>query len=283
MAAKILDGKATAESLRQEQAQRVAALQARGITPGLAVVLVGENPASQTYVRNKERACQAVGIYSEVHRLPQSTSQQELLGLIARLNADPKIHGVLVQLPLPEKLDEEQVILAIRPDKDVDGFHPENAGKLLLGQEAFIPCTPRGILVLLERAGIPVAGREVVVVGRSNIVGKPAGLLFLAQNATVSVCHSRTANLAEHTRRADILVVAVGKPGFITADMVRPGAVVVDVGINRVGDRLVGDVDFEGVSQVAGWITPVPGGVGPMTISMLLENTLEAAERLASA
>ncbi|MDA8144430.1 MAG: bifunctional methylenetetrahydrofolate dehydrogenase/methenyltetrahydrofolate cyclohydrolase FolD [Thermaerobacter sp.] len=283
MAAKILDGKATAESLRQEQAQRVAALQARGITPGLAVVLVGENPASQTYVRNKERACQAVGIYSEVHRLPQSTSQQELLGLIARLNADPKIHGVLVQLPLPEKLDEEQVILAIRPDKDVDGFHPENAGKLLLGQEAFIPCTPRGILVLLERAGIPVAGREVVVVGRSNIVGKPAGLLLLAQNATVSVCHSRTANLAEHTRRADILVVAVGKPGFITADMVRPGAVVVDVGINRVGDRLVGDVDFEGVSQVAGWITPVPGGVGPMTISMLLENTLEAAERLASA
>ncbi|MDA8066974.1 MAG: bifunctional methylenetetrahydrofolate dehydrogenase/methenyltetrahydrofolate cyclohydrolase FolD [Thermaerobacter sp.] len=283
MAAKILDGKATAQSLRQEQAQRVAALQARGITPGLAVVLVGENPASQTYVRNKERACQAVGIYSEVHRLPQSTSQQELLGLIAGLNADPKIHGVLVQLPLPEKLDEEQVILAIRPDKDVDGFHPENAGKLLLGQEAFIPCTPRGILVLLERAGIPVAGREVVVVGRSNIVGKPAGLLLLAQNATVSVCHSRTANLAEHTRRADILVVAVGKPGFITADMVRPGAVVVDVGINRVGDRLVGDVDFEGVSQVAGWITPVPGGVGPMTISMLLENTLEAAERLASA
>jgi methylenetetrahydrofolate dehydrogenase (NADP+)/methenyltetrahydrofolate cyclohydrolase len=278
-----LDGKATAQSLRQEQAQRVAALQARGITPGLAVVLVGENPASQTYVRNKERACQAVGIYSEVHRLPQSTSQQELLGLIAGLNADPKIHGVLVQLPLPEKLDEEQVILAIRPDKDVDGFHPENAGKLLLGQEAFIPCTPRGILVLLERAGIPVAGREVVVVGRSNIVGKPAGLLLLAQNATVSVCHSRTANLAEHTRRADILVVAVGKPGFITADMVRPGAVVVDVGINRVGDRLVGDVDFEGVSQVAGWITPVPGGVGPMTISMLLENTLEAAERLASA
>ena len=283
MAAKILDGKATAQSLRQEQAQRVAELKARGVTPGLAVVLVGENPASQTYVRNKERACQAVGIYSEVHRLPQSTSQQELLGLIAGLNADPKIHGVLVQLPLPEKLDEEQVILAIRPDKDVDGFHPENAGKLLLGQEAFIPCTPRGILVLLERAGIPVAGREVVVVGRSNIVGKPAGLLFLARNATVSVCHSRTANLAEHTRRADILVVAVGKPGFITADMVRPGAVVVDVGINRVGDRLVGDVDFEGVSQVAGWITPVPGGVGPMTISMLLENTLEAAERLASA
>ncbi len=283
MAAKILDGKATAESLRQEQARRVAELKARGITPGLAVVLVGENPASQTYVRNKERACQAVGIYSEVHRLPQSTSQQELLGLIARLNADPKIHGVLVQLPLPEQLDEEQVILAIRPDKDVDGFHPENAGKLLLGQEAFLPCTPRGILVLLERAGIPVAGREVVVVGRSNIVGKPAGLLFLARNATVSVCHSRTANLAEHTRRADILVVAVGKPGFITADMVRPGAVVVDVGINRVGDRLVGDVDFDGVSQVAGWITPVPGGVGPMTISMLLENTLEAAERLASA
>ena len=283
MAAKILDGKATAESLRQEQARRVAELKARGITPGLAVVLVGENPASQTYVRNKERACQAVGIYSEVHRLPQSTSQQELLGLIARLNADPKIHGVLVQLPLPAQLDEEQVILAIRPDKDVDGFHPENAGKLLLGQEAFLPCTPRGILVLLERAGIPVAGREVVVVGRSNIVGKPAGLLFLARNATVSVCHSRTANLAEHTRRADILVVAVGKPGFITADMVRPGAVVVDVGINRVGDRLVGDVDFDGVSQVAGWITPVPGGVGPMTISMLLENTLEAAERLASA
>lgn len=279
--ATIIDGKAVSTAIRSELKEKIAAFKAAGgATPGLAVVLVGEDPASAVYVRNKHRACEEVGIYSEVYRLPQTTSEEELLALIERLNEAENIHGILVQLPLPKHISEERVVLAIHPDKDVDAFHPSNVGKIMLGNYRFLPCTPAGVMALLQHYGISVEGKECVVVGRSNIVGKPQALLLLEKNGTVTVCHSRTKNLADVTRRADILVAAVGRAKFITADMVKEGAVVIDVGINRMADgKLCGDVDFNTVSQKASAITPVPGGVGPMTITMLLQNALRAADR----
>ncbi len=275
----ILSGKDLSEKLTQEQKKRVDEMKARGIHPGLAVVLVGEDPASQIYVRNKGIACDTIGIYSETIKLPENASQEQLEDTIDRLNHDNKINGILVQLPLPKHLDEDSALAKILPEKDVDGFHLMNAGKLFTGQEGVVPCTPKGILYMLKEAGIELSGKEAVVIGRSNIVGKPAAMLLLQENCTVTLCHSRTKNLKEHARRADILVAAIGKPRFVTADMVKPGAAVMDVGINRVDGKVVGDVDYEPVSQVAGYITPVPGGIGKMTISMLMENTLEAACR----
>lgn len=280
MAAQLLDGKTMSNELREKLALRVTALKERGVTPGLAVILVGEDPASQIYVKNKGLGCAQVGIHSETIRLPQTATQQELEAQIDRLNADAAIHGILVQLPLPAGLDETAALARIAPEKDVDGFHILNAGKLFTGQEGVVACTPKGAMEMIRRTGISLAGKEAVVIGRSNIVGKPMAMLLLQQHATVTLCHSRTQNLTEHTRRADILVAAVGKPRFITADMVKPGAVVIDVGINRVDGKVVGDVDFDAVKEVASWITPVPGGVGRMTITMLLENTIEAAERM---
>lgn len=280
MAAQILDGKAMSEDLRKEIALRVEALKEKGVVPGLAVILVGEDPASQIYVRNKERGCAQVGIHSVTIRLPESAAQEELEEHIRRLNADESIHGILVQLPLPSHMDEAAALAAIAPEKDVDGFHIQNAGRLLNGLPGVVACTPKGALEMIRRTGVDLSGKEAVVVGRSNIVGKPMAMLLLQNNCTVTICHSRTVNLKEHTRRADILVSAVGRAGFITADMVKPGAVVIDVGINRVDGKVVGDVDFDAVKDVAGWITPVPGGVGRMTITMLLENTVEAAERI---
>ena len=279
MAAQLLDGKAMSEELRADIARKVAALKERGVTPGLAVILVGDDPASQIYVRNKGIGCEKTGMHSVTIRMPEDTTQQALEEQIRALNADPAIHGILVQLPLPPHLDEAAALAAIAPEKDVDGFHVQNAGRLLCGLPGVVACTPRGAMEMIRRTGVDLTGKEAVVVGRSNIVGKPMAMLLLQANCTVTMCHSRTADLASHTRRADILVAAVGKPGFITADMVKPGAIVIDVGINRVDGRVVGDVDFEHVKDVAGWITPVPGGVGRMTITMLLENTLEAAER----
>lgn len=275
----ILSGKEISDRLTAEQKERVKELKAQGIQPGLAVVLVGEDPASQIYVRNKGIACKTIGIYSETIRLPGDTTQGQLEDTIQKLNKDNKISGILVQLPLPKHLNEDAALACILPEKDVDGFHLINAGRLFSGQESVIPCTPKGILYMLKEAGISLAGKEAVIVGRSNIVGKPAAMLLMREHCTVTVCHSRTKDLAEHTRRADILVAAIGKPRFITADMVKPGAAVMDVGINRVEGKVVGDVDFEPVSRVAGFITPVPGGIGKMTISMLMENTLEAACR----
>lgn len=277
--AKILDGKLMAEELTRDQARRVAEMTAKGVVPGLAVVLVGEDPASQIYVRNKGIACETVGMHSKTIRLPQSTSQDEVIAVIDELNTDAAIHGILVQLPLPRHLDEAAVLARILPQKDVDGFHISNAGKLFSGQTGVVPCTPKGIIHMLKQGGVDLAGKDAVVIGRSNIVGKPAAMLLLNENCTVTICHSRTHNLKEHCRRADILVAAIGKPRFVTADMVKPGAAVVDVGINRVDGKVVGDVDYEAVSEVAGYITPVPGGVGKLTISMLIENTLEAACR----
>lgn len=277
MAAKILDGKKAAQEIRASLKEEVARLKARGLTPGLAVVLVGEDPASKVYVKQKEKACREAGIASQVYRLPEDTSEESVLQLIQELNADRAVHGILVQLPLPGRLDANRVIQAIDPAKDVDGFHPLNVGRLAAGLPAPVPCTPRGIIHLLDAHGIPIAGRHAVVVGRSNIVGKPLAQLLLARDATVTVCHSKTVDLASLTLAADILVVAAGKPRLITRGMVKPGAVVVDVGINRLREGLVGDVDFEAVREVAGYITPVPGGVGPLTIAMLLKNTLEAA------
>ena len=279
--AKILDGREMSETLRAEIAERVSRLKEKGITPGLAVILAGEDPASQIYVRNKGKACQEAGMRSETNRLPEDVSQAELEGEIARLNGDPGIHGILVQLPLPKYLDEAAALAKIWPEKDVDGFHLLNAGRLMTGEAGVIPCTPRGALHMIHQTGLDLNGLEAVVVGRSNIVGKPMAALLLRENCTVTLCHSRTRNLREHTRRADILVAAVGRAGFITGDMIKPGAVVIDVGINRVDGKVRGDVDFESASAVAGWITPVPGGVGKMTITMLLQNTLEAAERMA--
>jgi len=280
MAAQILDGKIMSESLRKEIAGRVERLQAeKGIIPGLAVILAGNDPASEIYVRNKGNGCREVGMFSETVTLPEDTPQERLEAEIDRLNADPRIHGILVQLPLPGHLDEASALARILPEKDVDGFHLLNAGKLMTGATGVIPCTPRGALYMLRQTGMNLAGKEAVVIGRSNIVGKPMAMLLLRENCTVTLCHSRTVKLAEHTRRADILVAAVGKAGFVTADMVKPGAAVIDVGINRVNGRVCGDVDFESVREVASWITPVPGGVGKMTITMLLQNTLEAAER----
>lgn len=279
MSAQLLDGKTMSNELREKLALRVVALKERGVTPGLAVILVGEDPASQIYVKNKGLGCAQVGIHSETIRLPETATQQELEAQIDRLNADAAIHGILVQLPLPAGLDETAALARIAPEKDVDGFHILNAGKLFTGQEGVVACTPKGAMEMIRRTGISLTGKEAVVIGRSNIVGKPMAMLLLQQHATVTLCHSRTQHLAEHTRRADILVTAVGKPRFITADMVKPGAVVIDVGINRVDGKVVGDVDFDAVKEVASWITPVPGGVGRMTITMLLENTIEAAER----
>lgn len=278
----IMDGKAQAAQLMASLRGRVAALKARGVQPGLAVVLVGDDPASQIYVRNKERACQELSLHSETIRLPADTTQAALEAQIDRLNADPRIHGILVQLPLPAGLDEEAALARILPEKDVDGFHAVNAGKLMTGADGVIPCTPKGILYMLKASGVPLAGKEAVVIGRSNIVGKPVAMLLLRENCTVTICHSRTENLPAVTRRGDILIAAVGKAGFVTANMVKPGAAVVDVGINRVDGKVVGDVDFAAVFQVAGWISPVPGGVGKMTIGMLMENTIAAAEKKGS-
>ncbi len=282
MAAQLLDGKAMSAELREELALRVQRLKGKGVTPGLAVILVGDDPASQIYVKNKELGCQQVSIHSVTIRLPETASQAELEAQIDKLNADASIHGILVQLPLPQGLDEAAALARILPEKDVDGFHLLNAGRLFTDQQGVVACTPKGAMEMLHRTGIDLSGKEAVVVGRSNIVGKPMAMLLLQENATVTICHSRTANLAEHTRRADVLVAAVGKPRFITADMVKPGAVVIDVGINRVDGKVVGDVDFDAVREVASWITPVPGGVGRMTITMLLANTIEAAERMVS-
>ena len=282
MMAQIIDGKALAEELRQSFKARVEALAASGQRPGLAVVLVGEDPASQVYVRNKVNACQAVGMHSEKIIYAAAVDPEIVRKKIAELNADPAIHGILVQLPLPGHFDEEAALAAIAVDKDVDGFHATNVGALAQGNPRFIPCTPYGVMKMFEKGRIDLSGKEAVVIGRSNIVGKPMALLLINAGATVTVCNSRTKDLAGHTRRADILVAAVGKPRFVTADMIKPGAVVVDVGINRLPDgKLCGDVDFAGCLEVAGQITPVPGGVGPMTITMLLANTIEAAERKA--
>ncbi len=288
MTAQILDGKAVAKAIRQELAAEVTSFkQQTGITPKLAAVLVGSDPASQVYVRNKQKACAEVGMESQLVHLPQDVGQSQLLDLVQELNATASVHGILVQLPLPRGLDATTVLDAVSPDKDVDAFHPVNVGLISQGRPRFLPCTPHGVQQLLHRSQIPVEGQHVVIVGRSDIVGKPLALMWMqrsstlgssAANASVTVCHSRSRNLSELTRQADILVAAVGQPQLITADMVRPGAVVVDVGINRVGDRLVGDVDFDAVSQVASHITPVPGGVGPLTIAMLLRNTLTAAQ-----
>lgn len=277
----ILSGKVMSEELTQQQIKRVEILHQQGIMPGLAVVLVGEDAGSQIYVRNKGLACQTIGIYSRTIQLGGDTAESELLQVIDALNADSLVSGILVQLPLPKHLDEAKVLARILPEKDVDGFHISNAGKLFNGQESVVPCTPKGILYMLKQSGVQLSGKEAVVIGRSNIVGKPIAMLLLNENCTVTLCHSRTQDLRAHTRRADILVAAIGKPRFVTADMVKPGAVVVDVGINRVDGKVVGDVDFEAVKDIAGYITPVPGGVGKITISMLMENTLEAACRQA--
>ena len=278
MAAQIIDGKLTSAKLRQGIHNQVARLKEQGITPGLAVVIVGDDPASRTYVNNKKKACAECGIYSEEYALPAEVSEQELLDLIAVLNGRDDISGILVQLPLPKHISEEKVILAIRPEKDVDAFHPQNVGAIMTGSFAFVPCTPAGVMALLEEYGVDVCGKRAVVIGRSNIVGKPMAMLLLHKNATVTVCHSRTQNIAEVTREADILVAAVGKLGFVSADMVKPGAVVIDVGTNRnVEGKLRGDVCFDEVKEIASYITPVPGGVGPMTITMLMQNTLKAA------
>jgi len=276
--AAIIDGKAVSAKLRQEMKGEVAALQAKGIAPGLAVVLVGEDPASQVYVRNKIRACEELGIRSQDHRLLADTTQERLLELIGELNGDPAVHGILVQLPLPKQISDQAVIAAIDPKKDVDAFHPQNVGKIVQGNYDFLPCTPAGVMALLRSTGVPVAGKECVVIGRSNIVGKPMALLMLHEHATVTICHSRTRDLAEVCRRADILIVAIGKARFVTAGMVKEGAVVIDVGMDRdENGKLCGDVDFAGVEPKAGYITPVPGGVGPMTITMLMQNTITAA------
>ena len=278
--AKIIDGKAISAQIRSElKAETEEFVKNTGVRPGLAVIIVGSDPASQVYVRNKRRACEEVGYYSEAYELPESTTQDELNALVDRLNADEKIHGILCQLPLPKHLDENEVILRIDPKKDVDAFHPYNVGKIMIGDYAFLPCTPAGVMALLERSGIEISGKECVVVGRSNIVGKPQAMLLLHANGTVTVCHSRTKDLAAVCRRADILVAAIGKADFFTGDMVKEGAVVIDVGMNRRADgKLTGDVDFASVEPKASYITPVPGGVGPMTITMLMKNTLTSAK-----
>lgn len=292
MSAQIIDGKQVAADMRAELTAKVAEMKTKGVTPGLAVVLVGQDPASQSYVTAKERTCKEIGIYSDDNHLPETTTQDELMALIDKFNKDPRINGILVQLPLPKHINEAEVLLAIDPSKDVDGFHPVNVGKMVVGEETFLPCTPHGILQLLVRSGVKTEGAEVVVVGRSNIVGKPIANMLIQKsptgNATVTVCHTRTKDLAEHVKRADIIIAAAGRPNTVTADMVKDGAVVIDVGVNRVEDaskkrgyRLVGDVDFEAIKDKASLITPVPGGVGPMTITMLMYNTVESAEKAA--
>ena len=276
--AKLLMGKEVAARIKGELREETEKLKAQGINPGLAVIIVGEDPASQVYVRNKERACEECGIYSEKYALPEETTQEELLSLIDELNRKECISGILVQLPVPKHIDEKTVIEAIDPKKDVDAFHPVNVGKIMVGNYDFVPCTPAGVMELIKESGVDVSGKECVVVGRSNIVGKPQAMLLLHQNGTVTICHSRTKNLAEKTKNADILVAAVGIPNFIKGDMIKEGAVVIDVGINRMPDKkLCGDVEFETAEKVAGAITPVPGGVGPMTVAMLMKNTVRAA------
>jgi len=288
--AKIIDGKAIAEQMQGEMKAQVAKLKQKGIIPGLAAILVGDDPASQIYVRNKERSCEKIGIYSDVNRLPASTSENDLLALVEELNQNTKIHGILVQIPLPDQINEGKVLLKIDPDKDVDGFHPVNVGKMVIGQPAFLPCTPHGCKVLLERSGIETKGKHLVILGRSNIVGKPLANIMVQKqegaNCVVTVCHTAAKDLSYYTKQADILVVAAGRAKIVTADMVKEGVVVIDVGMNRIDDpsmkcgkRLVGDVDFESVSNKALAITPVPGGVGPMTITMLMHNTLQSAIR----
>ncbi len=295
MSAEIIDGKQVAAEIRLELAKELAQLKAdSGIVPGLAVILLGEDPASKSYVSAKEKACAEIGIYSDDNRLPAETSEAELLALIEQLNQDDRIHGILVQLPLPRHINEAAVINAISPEKDVDGFHPVNLGRMMIGEKSFLPCTPHGVLQMLQRKNVPIEGAEVVIVGRSNIVGKPLANIMMQKsdmgNATVTVCHTRSRDLGAHTRKADILIAAAGRPNTISADMVREGAVIIDVGVNRVEDpsakrgyRLVGDVDYEAVKQKAAMITPVPGGVGPMTITMLLHNTVQAAKAKATA
>ena len=282
--ANIINGKEISQAIRAEITAETEELVKRtGIRPGLAVIIVGEDPASKVYVRNKKLACEQVGFYSESYELPESTTQEELNALVDELNKKDSIHGILCQLPLPKHLDENEVILRIDPKKDVDAFHPENVGKIMIGDYSFLPCTPAGVMALLERSGIEISGKECVVVGRSNIVGKPQAMLLLHANGTVTVCHSRTKDLAAVCRRADILVAAIGKADFFTADMIKDGAVVIDVGMNRRADgKLTGDVDFASVEPKASYITPVPGGVGPMTITMLMQNTLTAAKKAAN-
>jgi len=292
MTAQIIDGKQVAADMRAELKEEVAKLKEQGIVPGLGVILVGEDPASKSYVTAKERTCEEIGIYSDDNRLPAETTQEDLMALVEKMNKDPKIHGILVQLPLPKHLNEAEVLLAIDPAKDVDGFHPMNVGKMVVGEKAFLPCTPHGVIQLLIRSGVTIEGANVVIVGRSNIVGKPLANMLIQKNATgnatVTVCHTRTKDLAHQTKQADIVIAAAGRPNTVTADMVKEGVVVIDVGVNRVEDatkkrgyRLVGDVDFEAVKEKASLITPVPGGVGPMTITMLLYNTVESAKRAA--
>jgi methylenetetrahydrofolate dehydrogenase (NADP+)/methenyltetrahydrofolate cyclohydrolase len=285
VAAHLLDGKALAQAVRDKIAQEAAGLLARtGVIPGLAAILVGDDPASHLYVKNKQKACEAVGIHVADYKLPSSTSQADLLALIDKVNHDPHIHGILVQLPLPKQIDSKVILNAVSPEKDADGFHPYNMGRLVEGAPLFEACTPKGVIKMIESTGLGIEGKRAVVVGRSNIVGKPVALMLLHRHATVTVCHSKTKDLPGVCREAEILVVAIGRPKFVTADMVREGAIVVDVGVNRTADgKFVGDVDFEPVSQKASWISPVPGGVGPMTIAMLLQNTLESAQRFSAA
>jgi len=292
MAAQIIDGKQVAADMREELKEQVAQLKTQGVVPGLGVILVGDDPASRSYVTAKERACENIGLYSDDNRLPDDATQEDLLALVQKMNADPKINGILVQLPLPKHLNEDEVLLAIDPDKDVDGFHPVSVGRMVVGQKSFLSCTPHGVIQLLLRSGVKIEGANVVIVGRSNIVGKPLANMLIQKNpmgnATVTVCHTRTKDMASFTREADIVIAAAGWPNTVTADMVKDGAVVIDVGVNRVEDatkkngyRLVGDVDFEAIKEKASLITPVPGGVGPMTITMLLYNTVESAKRAA--
>ena len=283
MAARLIDGKALALQVRARLATESAAVLAKiGMRPGLATILVGDDPASHQYVKSKQKACEEAGIYIDDHKLPASTTQAELLALIEKTNADPKIHGILVQLPLPKHIESRVVLEAVSPSKDADGFHPYNFGRLVEGSPVFEACTPKGVIKMIESIGVGIEGKRAVVLGRSNIVGKPLALMLLQRNATVTICHSKTKDLAAVCREAELLLVAIGKAKFVTADMVREGAVVIDVGTNRWTDgKLCGDVDFESVSQKAGWISPVPGGVGPMTIAMLLENTVESAKRMA--
>lgn len=280
MSATLIDGKAVSQKIKTEIVRRVEQLAQKGIIPGLAVVLVGDDPASHTYVSNKKKTCEALGMRSDLLQFPATMPEKELLDVIEKLNNDPEIHGILVQLPLPEHIDEFKVIVAIDPEKDVDGFHPVSVGNMMIGRETFLPCTPHGIMKLLDEYGVDPSGKHAVVIGRSNIVGKPAGILLLQRNATVTYCHSKTADLAAHTRQADILISAVGKPKFLGKDYIKAGAVVIDVGMNRdENGKLCGDVDMEEAMETASFITPVPGGVGPLTIAMLMENTLLSAER----
>ncbi|WP_226582911.1 bifunctional methylenetetrahydrofolate dehydrogenase/methenyltetrahydrofolate cyclohydrolase FolD [Halobacillus litoralis] len=280
MSAEVIYGKQLAENLRQEMKEEVSILHERGLRPKLVVVILGQDPASMSYVKGKQRASEKIGMDSDLIELPVDTSEQELLELIERLNQDETVHGILVQLPVPDHISDQKIIEAINPEKDVDGFHPENVGKMLTGQDTFYPCTPYGIMVMLKRADITIEGKHVVIIGRSNLVGKPVGQLLLNENATVTHCHSRTKNLRHHTKQADILIVAVGKPSIISGEDIKEGAVVIDVGVNRVDGKLTGDVDFESAKEVASHITPVPKGVGPMTITMLLHNTIKAAKRI---